>query len=69
MKELKEFLKKRRNLEKSTLVEDAIERDGYFDAAVSSGGNFDDAFQLGQECGEAELIEVLFYILNKKTKK
>jgi hypothetical protein len=66
MKELKEFLKKRRNIEKSTLVEDAIERDGYFDATDFSGGNFDDAFQLGQECGEAELIEEILYILNKK---
>ena len=66
MKELKEFLKKRRNLEKSTLVEDAIERDGYFDADAWSGGICNDAFQLGQECGEAELIEEILYILNKK---
>ena len=61
---LKELLIKRRNIKMATLVEKAEETDGYFDAMDHSGGNFDDAFNLGKDVGEAELIEELLIILN-----
>ena len=60
------MLLKRRDTEKADMVENAIKEDGYFDANSYSGGNFDDAFQMGCEVGEAELIEELLIILNIK---
>ena len=61
---IKELLLKRRNIRNATLIEKAEEEDGYFDAQDYSGGNFDDAFNLGRDVGEAELIEELLSILN-----
>lgn len=60
---LKEFLLSRRNINNATLVEKVEETDGYFDAQDYSGGNFDNAFNLGKNVGEAELIEDLLAIL------
>ena len=64
LEKIKELLLKRRNTKTADIVEKAIEEDGYFDAQDYSGGNFDDAFELGREVGEAELIEELLAILN-----
>jgi len=64
LEKIKELLLKRRDKQTADIVEKAIEEDGYFDAQDYSGGNFDDAFELGREVGEAELIEELLAILN-----
>jgi hypothetical protein len=61
---IKELLLKRRNIRNATLIEKAEEEDGYFDAQDYSGGNFDDAFNLGRDVGEAELIEELLSIID-----
>jgi hypothetical protein len=60
---IKEFLEKRRNLEQSNMVKEETERNGYFDINDLSGGNFDDAFTIGKECGEAEFIEELLSMI------
>lgn len=64
LEKIKELLLKRRNIRNATLIEKAEEEDGYFDAQDYSGGNFDDAFNMGRDIGEAELIEELLFILN-----
>ncbi len=61
--EIVEYLLKNRNIKKATREEEAIEEDGYFDANSYSGGNFDDAYQMGKEGGEAEFIEDLLFKL------
>ena len=63
LEKIKELLIKRRNLEKANLEEEANKGDNYFNADDYVGGNIDDAFYLGKECGEAELIEELLGIL------
>lgn len=64
IEKIKELLLRRRDTKMATLLERATEEDGYFDAQDYSGGNFDDAFNLGVEVGEAILIEELLNILN-----
>lgn len=61
--EIKEFLLKRRNLEKATMENEAEKDDGFFDADSHSGGNFDDCYQMGKDNGEAELIEEILDII------
>ena len=63
LEKIKELLIKRRNLEKANLEEEANKGDNYFNVDDYVGGNIDDAFYLGKECGEAELIEELLGIL------
>jgi len=63
LKKIKELLIKRRDLEKANLEKEAIKNGGYLDVYDYTGGNIDDAFELGKECGEAELIEELLGIL------
>jgi hypothetical protein len=65
LEKLKELLLKRRNVTKVKLYEDAIEEEGFFNAYEYSGGNFDDAFTLGEEVGEAQLIEELLSIISE----
>ena len=64
MEQIKQFLLKRRNPQMATLIERAVEEDGYLDVQDYSGGNFDDAFELGMDVGEAQFIEELLTILN-----
>jgi hypothetical protein len=67
MKELKEFLLKRRDEEKAGMESRLIAANGYFDVQDCSGGNFDDCYQLGKDVGEAELIEeILPFVENEK---
>jgi hypothetical protein len=61
--EIVEVLLKNRNINSATREAKAIEEDGYFDADSYSGGNFDDAYIMGKENGEAEFIEDLLSIL------
>jgi len=65
LKKIKELLIKRRDLEKANLEKEAIKNGGYLDVDDYdyTGGNIDDAFELGKECGEAKLIEELLGIL------
>jgi hypothetical protein len=63
LEEIKKLLLERRNLENANLIENAIEEEGYLNVDDYVGGNIDDAFELGRECGEAELIEELLGIL------
>ena len=64
LEKIKELLMNRRHLKNATLIRMEEEKNGYFDAQDFSGGNFDDAFNLGRDVGEAELIEELLQILN-----
>lgn len=64
IEKLKNFLEKRRNINKANMVSEAIEEDGYFNAYEYSGGNFDDCFQLGCDVGEAEFIEELLQLIS-----
>jgi hypothetical protein len=64
LEQIKQFLLKRRDPEMATLIERAIEKDGYLDVQDYSGGNFDDAFELGSDVGEAQFIEELLAMLN-----
>lgn len=67
LEEIHEFLLKRRNEKTAKMEQDAIEKDGFFDADSYSGGNFDDCYYMGKEVGEAELIEeILSLILLKE---
>ncbi len=66
LQKIKELLETRRDLEKSKLVETAESEDGYFDVNDYSGGNADDAFELGMEIGEADLIEELLALISEK---
>lgn len=56
-------LLKNRDIHKANREQEAIDEDGYFDADSYSGGNFDDAYQMGKEGGEAEFIEDLLHML------
>lgn len=62
--EIVAFLLKNRDINKSNMEEEAIEEDGYFDVDSYSGGNIDDAYTMGKDNGEAQLIEHLLYILD-----
>lgn len=63
LEKVKELLMKRRNLNKIKMYEDAIEEEGFFNANDYSGGNFDDAFMLGMDIGEAQLVEEILAII------
>lgn len=63
LEKVKELLLKHRNLNKVKMYEDAIEEEGFFNANDYSGGNFDDAFTLGMDIGEAQLVEELLVII------
>ena len=63
LEKVKELLMKRRNLNKIKMYEDAIEEEGFFNANDYSGGNFDDAFMLGMDIGEAQLVEKILAII------
>lgn len=63
LEKVKELLMKRRKLNKIKMYEDAIEEEGFFNANDYSGGNFDDAFMLGMDIGEAQLVEEILAII------
>ena len=63
LKEIKKLLLERRDLENANLEKEDYKRIGYFNVSGYVGGNVDDAFYLGKECGEANLIEELLGIL------
>ena len=64
MEKLKQLLIDRRNIRKAGLIAKETAENGYFDVNDMCGGNMDDAFSLGMEIGEAELIEEILSILN-----
>ena len=65
MDELLEFLLERRDVDKAQLIPNAIETHGYFDVEMYSKGT-EQAFTIGQETAEAELIERILRIIKYK---
>ena len=63
LQQITETLLQKRDQEKANLVKEATEENGYFDIDDYAGGNQDDAFDLGQKTGKAELIEELLKII------
>jgi len=62
--QLKMFVLERRNISKAKIEDEAIKEDGYFNAREYSGGNFDDYYIMGKECGEAQFIEELISLFD-----
>ena len=59
VEEIKTFLLERRNKELIESFEKEDKEEGYVDINSRSGGGYGSAFGMGQEMGEAELIEEL----------
>ena len=66
LNELKELLLKRRGRGLINNYNQYVEEDGYFNVQDISGGNFDDAFQLGLDLGEAFFVEELLELLKEE---
>jgi hypothetical protein len=65
MEKIKELLLTIRNQKILDMITEEEVSEGYFAIYDHVGGNVDDAFEMGKEVGEAELVEILLRMLEE----
>ena len=65
MEKIKELLLTIRNQKILDMITEEEVSEGYFAIDDHVGGNADDAFEIGKEVGEAELVEILLRMLEE----